>query len=109
MGLTVLEVALNRFPFPAEGESALNGPIELLTYLSTMESTTLDILHDEPENGIKYTKAFRHFVNVCLETDPTKRPSPQKLLTHAWVRRSIERDPPTSISKWVDDITNAPV
>lgn len=42
MALTVLEVALNRFPFPAVGEAPLNGPIELLTYLVRMETPTIE-------------------------------------------------------------------
>ncbi|BGP40371.1 Protein kinase C signaling pathway involved MAPKK protein [Rhodotorula kratochvilovae] len=61
MAVTVLEVALNRFPFPAPGEAPLNGPIELLTYLVRMGTVEL---RDEPEVGIKYTNAFRNFIQV---------------------------------------------
>lgn len=61
MAVTVLEVALNRFPFPAEGEAPLNGPIELLTYLLKMDAVAIP---DEPAIGIKYTNAFRNFIQV---------------------------------------------
>lgn len=61
MALTVLEVALNRFPFPAPGEAPLQSPIELLTYLIKLDTPRVD---DEPENGIKYTNAFRNFIQV---------------------------------------------
>jgi mitogen-activated protein kinase kinase len=61
MALTVLEVALNRFPFPGPGEAPLQSPIELLTYLIKLDTPRVD---DEPENGIKYTNAFRNFIQV---------------------------------------------
>jgi len=59
--LTVLEVALNRFPFPGPNEAPLNGPIELLTYLVRMPTV---VIPDEPEVGIKYTNAFRNFIQI---------------------------------------------
>lgn len=59
MTLTVLEVALNRYPFPAEREAPLSSPFELLTYLVSMESPRLE---DELDKGIRYTNAFRDFV-----------------------------------------------
>lgn len=63
--LTVLEVALNRFPFPSTGEAPLNGPIELLTYLIKMDSPVKVLLADEAEGeGVKYTNAFKDFVGV---------------------------------------------
>lgn len=61
MALTVLEVALNRFPFPSEGEAPLQSPIELLTYLISMGVPKVE---DEPQVGIKYTNAFRNFIQV---------------------------------------------
>ncbi|GAA5893448.1 hypothetical protein JCM8208_000804 [Rhodotorula glutinis] len=88
----------NRFPFPAPGEAPLNGPIELLTYLLRMGAVEL---RDEPENGIKYTNAFRNFIQVCLDKDPATRPGPQALLSHGWIRRSRERQPPADLASWV--------
>ncbi|GAA5996771.1 uncharacterized protein JCM10292_003193 [Rhodotorula paludigena] len=98
MAVTVLEVALNRFPFPGPGEAPLNGPIELLTYLMRLDKVELD---DEPEVGIKYTNAFRNFIQVCLDKDPATRPGPQALLSHGWIRRSRERQPPADLASWV--------
>ncbi|BGO91663.1 hypothetical protein NBRC10512_008111 [Rhodotorula toruloides] len=98
MAVTVLEVALNRFPFPAEGEAPLNGPIELLTYLLKMDAVAIP---DEPAIGIKYTNAFRNFIQVCLDKDPATRPGPQALLSHGWIRRSRERQPPADLASWV--------
>lgn len=67
MAVTVLEVALNRFPFPGPGEAPLNGPIELLTYLMKMDKIDLP---DEPAIGIKYTNAFRNFIQVWCVASP---------------------------------------
>ncbi|GAA5926825.1 hypothetical protein JCM1841_001998 [Sporobolomyces salmonicolor] len=96
--LTVLEVALNRFPIPAPGEAPLSGPIELLTYLVRMDAIAIP---DEPELGIKYTNAFRNFMQICLDKDPATRPSPNALLSHGWIRRSRERQPPADLGSWV--------
>ncbi|BGP55721.1 hypothetical protein JCM8202_005714 [Rhodotorula sphaerocarpa] len=98
MAVTVLEVALNRFPFPAPGEAPLNGPIELLTYLMKLDKIDLP---DEPAVGIKYTNAFRNFIQVCLDKDPATRPGPQALASHGWIRRSRERQPSADLASWV--------
>ncbi|GAA6028221.1 hypothetical protein JCM8097_006924 [Rhodosporidiobolus ruineniae] len=102
MAVTVLEIALNRFPFPGPGEAPLNGPIELLTYLVKMGKVEIP---DEPEVGIKYTNAFRNFIQVCLDGDPASRPGPQTLLSHGWIRRSRERQPPADLASWVRGIS----
>ncbi|GAA6014750.1 hypothetical protein JCM11491_001964 [Sporobolomyces phaffii] len=101
--LTVLEVALNRFPFPAPHEAPLSGPIELLTYLVRMESV---VIPDEPEVGIKYTNAFRNFIQICLDKNPATRPGPHTLLSHGWIRRSRERQPPADLGSWVRGLDN---
>ena len=82
LGLTIHEVAMNRFPFPPEGEPPL-GPIELLTYIVAMETPALS---DNPEHGIKWTRAIQDFVRQCLEKDPAKRPGPAQLLQHPWMK-----------------------
>ena len=60
LGLTVHEVAMNRFPFPPEGEPPL-GPIELLTYIIAMDTPALQ---DDPATGVKWTKAIQDFVRL---------------------------------------------
>ncbi|EPY52641.1 STE/STE7 protein kinase Pek1 [Schizosaccharomyces cryophilus OY26] len=80
LGLTLMEVALNRFPFPPEGSPPLM-PIELLSYIINMPPPALP---EEP--GITWSKAFRHFLCVCLIKDKDERPGPQKMLYHPWVK-----------------------
>lgn len=59
MAVTVLEVAVNRYPFPGPGEAPIQSPVELLMYLARADVAKLE---DEPEHGIKYTNGFRNFI-----------------------------------------------
>lgn len=69
LGLTLMEVAQHRFPFYDTNEShAPLMPIELLTIIVTLP---VPELKDEPELGIKWTQAFRHFLRIwCLYSLP---------------------------------------
>lgn len=58
LGLTIHEVASNRFPFPPEGEPPF-GPIELLNYIVTMETPQL---RDDVAQGVQWTKAIQDFL-----------------------------------------------
>lgn len=81
LGLTLLELSQCKFPFQHENDTPLM-PIELLAEIVKMPSPKLQ---DEPESGIKWSKSFHHFTKCCLEKDPSKRPSPQHLLSHPWI------------------------
>ncbi|ODV92952.1 hypothetical protein CANCADRAFT_30947 [Tortispora caseinolytica NRRL Y-17796] len=81
LGLTIMEVAQHRFPFPPEGEAPLM-PIELLSYIVTMPPPELK---DEESEGIVWSQSFRHFLRSCLEKDPKKRASPRQMLKHPWI------------------------
>lgn len=81
LGLTVMEVAQHRFPFLPENHEPLM-PIELLTVIVNMPAPELA---DEPSEGIKWSKSFRHFLLCCLEKEPSKRASPRQMLTHPWI------------------------
>lgn len=98
LGLTIHEVAMNRFPFPPEGEPPL-GPIELLTYIVAMETPAMQ---DDLSQGIKWTKAIQDFVRLCLEKDPQRRPSPSQLLQHNWIKKSENWTP--DLAAWVAQV-----
>lgn len=61
LGVTLLEVAQHRFPFPADGteiqpRSVL---IDLLTYIIHQP---IPKLKDEPHNGIHWSDNFKYFI-----------------------------------------------
>ncbi len=106
LGVTLLEVAQHRFPFPADGTEMQPraGLIDLLTYIVTQQ---IPKLKDEPDNGIKWSENFKYFIecwyvsllapihshlgrtNTCcldsLEKDPLRRATPWRMLEHPWM------------------------
>lgn len=61
LGVTLLEVAQHRFPFPADGTEMQPraGLIDLLTYIVRQP---IPKLKDEPENGIQWSDKFKYFI-----------------------------------------------
>lgn len=80
LGLTLLEVALGRFPYHIESESSL-GPIELLSLILEYEPH----LEDVADEDIFWSDSFKNFIDYCLRKDPEQRPSPLQMLKHPWV------------------------
>lgn len=67
LGVTLLEVAQHRFPFPADGTEMQPraGLIDLLTYIVRQP---IPRLKDEPENNIHWSDNFKYFIEcwyVC--------------------------------------------
>jgi len=60
-GVTLLEVAQHRFPFPADGTEMQprTGLIDLLTYVVRQP---IPKLKDEPDAGIKWSDNFKYFI-----------------------------------------------
>ncbi|KXT03888.1 hypothetical protein AC578_8943 [Pseudocercospora eumusae] len=84
LGVTLLEVAQHRFPFPADG-TEMNpraGLIDLLTYIVRQP---IPKLKDEPENGLKWSANFKYFIECCLEKDANRRATPWHILKHPWM------------------------
>lgn len=84
LGVTLLEVAQHRFPFPADGNEAQQraGLIDLLTYIVAQP---IPKLKDEPENGIKWSDGMKYFIECCLEKTPARRATPWRMLEHPWI------------------------
>lgn len=64
LGVTLLEAAQHRFPFPADadGESEVQpraGLIDLLTYIVRQP---IPKLKDEPANNVKWSESFKYFI-----------------------------------------------
>ncbi|KAK3340132.1 putative MEK1 protein [Neurospora tetraspora] len=84
LGVTLLEVAQHRFPFPADGTDSQPraGLIDLLTYIVRQP---VPKLKDEPDANIFWTDKFKYFIDCCLEKDPNRRASPWRMLDHPWM------------------------
>ncbi|KAI9672694.1 MAG: Protein kinase C signaling pathway involved MAPKK protein [Alyxoria varia] len=84
LGVTLLEVAQHRFPFPADGTEMQPraGLIDLLTYIVRQPTPTLN---DEPDNKVKWSESFKYFIECCLEKEGQKRAAPWRLLEHPWI------------------------
>ncbi|KAI9009126.1 kinase-like domain-containing protein [Hyaloraphidium curvatum] len=75
LGITMLEVAIGRHPFPGSTLSIL----ELLQFVVNEPAPTL------PPG--QFTPEFEDFIAKCLQKDPEKRPTPAELLKHPWVQK----------------------
>jgi mitogen-activated protein kinase kinase len=69
-GVTLLEVAQHRFPFPADGTEMQPraGLIDLLTYIVRQP---IPKLKDEPEAGIKWSDNFKYFIECWYVSSKT--------------------------------------
>jgi mitogen-activated protein kinase kinase len=101
LGVTLLEVAQHRFPFPADGTEMQPraGLIDLLTYIVRQP---IPKLKDEQDHGIKWSENFKYFVECwyvflslwpiwtnaddrSLEKEPPRRATPWRMLEHPWM------------------------
>ena len=99
VGLTVMELAIGRFPFDAEnaepGSRASSGPMGILDLLQ-------QIVH-EPAPKLPKSEAFPaildEFVAKCLLKNPTERPSPRQLYDHDHFVQAAKRTP-VDLQEW---------
>ncbi|RKO96944.1 Pkinase-domain-containing protein, partial [Caulochytrium protostelioides] len=78
LGITMMEIALGKFPFPPEGKPLT--VFELLEYI-----VNEPVIHFSFN---QFTPAFIAFMEQSLIKDPAKRPTPSELLDHEYVVRS---------------------
>lgn len=98
LGLTLLELAIGRFPFDADGNSAGTrasaGPMGILDLLQKIVN--------EPPPRLPKNKAFpaslEKMIECCLIKDPDQRPSPQDLLSHDFMRAA--RGTNVNLEEW---------
>lgn len=96
LGLTLHEVAHNRFPFPPEGEPPLSGPIELLNFIVAQP---VPKLLDSPAQQIKWSDNAQDFLAKCLIRSADTRPYPRELIRHPWIVDISRRN--VNLGKWV--------
>ncbi|KAI9846068.1 MAG: Protein kinase C signaling pathway involved MAPKK protein [Sclerophora amabilis] len=90
LGVTLLEVAQHRFPFPADGTEMQPraGLIDLLTYIVRQP---IPKLKDEPDHGIRWSDSFKYFIDCCLEKEPPRRGTPWRMLEHPWMTEMMSK------------------
>eukprot|EP01105_Mastigella_eilhardi_P012127 TRINITY_DN2790_c0_g1_i4.p1 TRINITY_DN2790_c0_g1~~TRINITY_DN2790_c0_g1_i4.p1 ORF type:complete len:872 (-),score=204.74 TRINITY_DN2790_c0_g1_i4:16-2631(-) len=57
-----------------------------------------------PEN---ISEDLRHFLHLCLQKDPTKRPTSEQLLEHKWIKANAKVSQPTDIDAVVTALREA--
>ncbi|KAJ1506296.1 MAP kinase kinase (MEK) [Coelomomyces lativittatus] len=77
LGITLMELAIGRFPFPEGDEPVQLAVFELLEYIVNEEVPRLP-------KGI-FSEPFEKFVHVCLTKDSNKRPTPSQLMHHSFI------------------------
>ncbi|CAG8573054.1 5205_t:CDS:2 [Dentiscutata heterogama] len=93
LGLTIMEVAQNEFPFPYSPTVA---PIELVSHIVNQPAP---VLKDDHE----WSAELKDFLRVCLEKDGEKRPTPRQMLDHPFIQRSAKREVP--LRRWIKERT----
>lgn len=99
VGLTIMELAIGRFPFDAAdsspGDRASSGPMGILDLLQ-------QIVH-EPAPKLPKSEAFPaildEFVAKCLLKNPDERPSPRQLYDHDHFVQAAKRTP-VDLQEW---------
>lgn len=85
LGVTAIELAYGKPPY------ALNQPMKVIMMLMKHPSPSLDVPEHEVKSltlkaGRTFSSAFKHFVDLCLQKDPRKRPTAQQLLEHNFLK-----------------------
>ncbi|KAG9395486.1 Protein kinase domain [Carpediemonas membranifera] len=75
LGLTVMEVAMGRFPLAPTMEDAGS----FLDVMDIIVSQEIPRLPDE------FSPEFQHFISLCLKKDVAERPMAPTLLEHPWL------------------------
>ncbi|KAJ1935969.1 MAP kinase kinase (MEK) [Linderina macrospora] len=88
LGLTLMELALGKYPFRPEGETL--SIFEMLNYITTEDLPSLS-----PE---QFPKDFCDMVDSCLVKDPQGRPTPRELLSHPFAVTCANAK--VDIAKW---------
>jgi len=101
LGITLLELALGRFPYPAPAADGTVAPIMSFWDL-------LDIIQHEPvpklPAGSGFSQDFQHFIGQCVVKDPLDRPDAEVLLKHRWMRDFFTNQRDFDMADYVADL-----
>ncbi|RKP40274.1 kinase-like domain-containing protein [Dimargaris cristalligena] len=94
LGVSLVEIAQNRFPFPPPGHPPL-AFIELVDYIVRMPQPELT-------EADGWSAECCHFVSVCLIKDPSRRPSPREMLLHPFIVRTEAAN--IDLKRWIGEV-----
>ncbi|KAG1109228.1 hypothetical protein G6F42_015720 [Rhizopus arrhizus] len=92
LGLTIIEVAQNRPALPPPGQP----------HLSIFELLDFIVHQPMPTVGDSRSPECQNFVETCLIKEPEKRPSPEQMLEHDFVK--LRADPNCNIEGWLKEL-----
>ncbi|CAG8438106.1 2020_t:CDS:2 [Funneliformis mosseae] len=90
LGLTIMEVAENKFPFPS-----VLSPIELITHIANMPAPTLSA-------ECEWSEELQDFLKICLEKNGELRPTPKQMLDHPFIQLSLQRR--VNLNLWIKQV-----
>ena len=83
LGITILELCHGHAPF------SKYPPMKVL--LMTLQNPA-PTLEERPDDDRHFSRALRDFVSLCLQKDPSKRPTAAKLLEHKFLKEAKKAD-----------------
>ncbi|KAI8047850.1 kinase-like domain-containing protein [Gilbertella persicaria] len=92
LGLTIIEVAQNRPALPPPGQPHLT-IFELLEFIVNQPMPTV---------GQDRSSECQNFVETCLIKEPEKRPTPEQMLEHPFIKQRA--DPDCNIEGWLKEL-----
>lgn len=94
LGVSLLEMALGRFPYPMES----HGGAETFLPIALLQC----IVHENPPclPEDKFSTAFANFVSQCMQKNPLARLTPETVLTHPFIASNDDGNI-DMISMWV--------
>ncbi|KAF8575110.1 kinase-like protein, partial [Ramaria rubella] len=88
-GLTLLELAMNRFPYPDD----LDNPIELMSFI-------IPQLQDEED--YTWSQEMKDFIRVSLTVSAIERPTPKEMLDQKWLVDSAAVK--LNMGRWIREV-----